>query len=122
MCIRDSFYLLQLRHEDKLQLDLWLDRAANHKNMVLPCALQLLIENAIKHNEFSKKDPLQIKIRLSGNYIKVMNNVRPKAYFGDSTKVGLRNLSNRYKLICDKDILIEQYKNFFIVKLPLITQ
>ena len=119
--IEDYFFLLKLRHDDKLELDLRLDRTDNHKNMVLPCALQVLVENAIKHNEFSKKSPLQIRIQLNGSYIKVMNNVSPKLH-GDSTKTGLRNLSNRYKLICNKDIIIEHYKNYFIVKLPLITQ
>src|SRR5215213_5804400 len=119
--IEDYFFLLKLRHDDKLELDLRLDRVDNHKNMVLPCALQVLVENAIKHNEFSKKSPLQIRIQMNGSYIKVMNNVSPKLHTG-STKVGLRNLSNRYKLVCNKDIIIEQYKNYFIVKLPLITQ
>jgi two-component system LytT family sensor kinase len=119
--IEDYFFLLKLRHDDKLELDLRLDRSDNHKNMVLPCALQVLVENAIKHNEFSKKEPLQIRIQLNGTYIKVMNNVNPKLH-ANSTKVGLRNLSSRYKLIYNKDIIIEQHKNFFIVKLPLITQ
>ncbi|MFL5808822.1 MAG: sensor histidine kinase [Flavisolibacter sp.] len=119
--IEDYFFLLKLRHDDKLELDLRLDRSDNHRNMVLPCALQVLVENAIKHNEFSKKEPLQIRIQLNGTYIKVMNNVNPKLN-ANSTKVGLRNLSNRYKLICNKDIIIETHKNYFIVKLPLITQ
>lgn len=119
--IEDYIFLLKLRHDDKLQLDLRFERTDNHKNMVLPCALQVLVENAIKHNEFSKKAPLQIRIQLNGNYIKVMNNVSPKLHAA-STKVGLRNLSDRYKLICNKDIIVEQHKHFFIVKLPLITQ
>ena len=119
--IEDYFFLLKLRHDDKLELDLRFDRTDNHKNMVLPCALQVLVENAIKHNEFSKKAPLQIRIQMNGTYIKVMNNVSPKLHSA-STKVGLRNLSNRYKLICNRDIVIEEYKNYFIVKLPLITQ
>jgi LytS/YehU family sensor histidine kinase len=119
--IEDYVFLLKLRHDDKLQLDLRFDRTDNHRNMVLPCALQVLVENAIKHNEFSKKEPLQIRIQLNGSYIKVMNNVSPKLH-ATSTKVGLRNLSNRYKLICNKDIIIEHHKNYFIVKLPLITQ
>jgi sensor histidine kinase YesM len=120
--IEDYFFILKLRHEDKLNLELRLNKSENHKNMVIPCALQVLVENAIKHNEFSKTDPLQIRIQMNGSYIKVMNNVKPKAHLGDSTKVGLRNLSNRYKLIANKDIIIEHYKNYFIVKLPLITQ
>ncbi|HEV7620419.1 MAG TPA: histidine kinase, partial [Flavisolibacter sp.] len=120
--IEDYFFLLQLRHEGKIELDIRLDRNAFYSNMVLPCSLQQLVENAIKHNEFSKKDPLQIRIQLSGSYIKVMNNVQPKTSMPVSTKVGLRNLSNRYILICNKDIIVEEHKNYFIVKLPLINQ
>ena len=119
--IEDYFFLLKLRHEEKLNLEVRINRTENYKNMVLPCSLQMLVENAIKHNEFSRNDPLQIRIQTNGSYIKVMNNVKPKTYIGRSTKVGLRNLSNRYKLVCNKDIIVEEYKNFFIVKLPLIT-
>jgi sensor histidine kinase YesM len=120
--IEDYFFILKLRHEDKLNLEMRLDKSENHKAMVIPCALQVLVENAIKHNEFSKADPLMIRIQLSSDYVKVMNNVKTKAHLGDTTRVGLRNLSNRYKLIANKDIIIEQHKNYFIVKLPLITQ
>jgi LytS/YehU family sensor histidine kinase len=120
--IEDYFFLLKLRHEDKLILELRVDKSENHRNMILPCALQVLVENAIKHNAFSKSDPLQIKIQQTGSFIKVMNNVNPKSFTGDSTRIGLRNLSNRYKIICNKDISIEKYKNYFIVKIPLIYQ
>jgi sensor histidine kinase YesM len=120
--IEDYFFILKLRHEDKLNLEMRLDKSENHKAMVIPCALQVLVENAIKHNEFSKAEPLMIRIQLSSDYVKVMNNVKTKTHLGDTTRVGLRNLSNRYKLIANKDIIIEQHKNYFIVKLPLITQ
>ena len=88
--------------------------------MILPYALQVLVENAVKHNEFSDADPLYINVALNGEYIYVKNNKKPKSYPVNSTGVGLRNLSSRYRLVCHKDILVETTDNEFTVKLPLI--
>jgi LytS/YehU family sensor histidine kinase len=92
--------------------------------MIITCSLQLLVENAIKHNQFSEQDPLQINVTLNGEYLKVENNVRKRQYATSSTKIGLANLSNRYRLVYNKDIIIDVDKVYdkFIVKLPLIKQ
>jgi LytS/YehU family sensor histidine kinase len=89
--------------------------------MIPPCALQVLVENAIKHNEFSEERPLFIKITMNGQYIRVTNNAKPKSYSVTSTGIGLKNLSSRYRIICKKNILIENSRDNFTVKLPLIT-
>jgi sensor histidine kinase YesM len=88
--------------------------------MILPYALQILVENAIKHNEFSDEDPLYIKVSLNGEYIYVKNNKKPRPYLVNSTGIGLRNLSARYKLVCNKDIQVMDNEKEFTVKLPLI--
>lgn len=119
--INNYFYLLEIRYEKKLQLLMTLsdnDTAI----MIPPCALQVLIENAIKHNEFSAERPLVISIAMNGHYLKVSNNIRPKPYSVNSTNIGLKNLSSRFKLICRKDILVETTKEYFTVKLPIIKQ
>ena len=90
--------------------------------MVLPCSLQLLIENAIKHNQFTEKEPLHINISLNGEYLKVENNVRARQYAPESTKIGLINLTNRYRLMYNKNIIVNSEGNKFIVRLPLIKQ
>lgn len=117
--IDNYFFLLRIRHEDKLQLDADLD---NYENilMIPPFALQILLENAIKHNEFTRESPLHIKFFLNGQYLKVSNNIKPKPYSVNSTGIGLKNLSSRYKILCNKDIEVEQTTEDFIVKLPLI--
>ena len=90
--------------------------------MIPPCSLQLLVENAIKHNEFSMENPLHISIEMNGEHLKVTNNIRPKPYIIHSTQIELKNLSSRYKLLCNKDIIIEKSKERFTVKLPFIRQ
>ncbi|HEV8269996.1 MAG TPA: sensor histidine kinase [Chitinophagaceae bacterium] len=121
--IESYFFLLQVRHENKLifELDAKGPEKGTGKIMMPPCALQTVVENAIKHNEFSVENPLMIRLSLNGEYLKVRNNKRPKPYLVDSTSIGLRNLSSRYKLVCNKNIVIENDEFHFLVKLPLIT-
>ncbi|MES1223400.1 MAG: histidine kinase, partial [Bacteroidota bacterium] len=78
--IDDYFFLLQLRHDDKLQLETQLENDLDGTMMIPPCSLQILIENAIKHNEFSTENPLLIAIVMNGKYLKVINKIRPKPY------------------------------------------
>lgn len=119
--IASYFYLLEIRYENKLRLQTLLGN--NYDSiMIPPCALQILIENAIKHNEFSDSNPLTIKIWLNGQYLKVSNNNKPKPYSVNSTHIGLKNLSSRFQLICHRDIIVEKNKDAFTVKLPLIKQ
>ena len=118
--IDDYFFLLQLRHDNKLQLENRLNSDPDGAIMIPPCSLQILIENAIKHNEFSNEKPLLITIEMNGKYLKVINNMRPKPYKINSLNIGLKNLSSRYKLLCNKDIVIESSKEIFTVKLPMI--
>jgi sensor histidine kinase YesM len=118
--IENYFFVLQVRHDNKLHLITEINNHQEGTIMILPYALQILVENAIKHNEFTDADPLNIRVVLNGEYIQIKNNKRPKPYMVNSTGIGLRNLSSRYRLICNKDILIETTDNEFIVKLPLI--
>ena len=120
--IDNYFFLLQIRHDDKLNLQTELEGSNEHLIMTPPFALQILIENAIKHNEFSHESPLHIRITMNGRFLKVSNNTKPKPYLVNSTGIGLKNLSSRYKILCNQDIEIENTDKNFIVKLPLIKQ
>lgn len=88
--------------------------------MIVPFALQILIENAIKHNQFSEQEPLIITISLNKQFLQVCNTTSLKKYGVESTHVGLKNLSARYRLTCHRDIVIYTADEKFIVKLPLI--
>lgn len=117
--IESYFYLLQIRHDHKLQL--YKDLTEKSDNvMIPPCSLQILVENAIKHNEFTEDRPLRIYIGMNEHYLKVSNNIKPKSYSVSSTGIGLKNLSSRFKILFRKDITIESTRESFTVKLPLI--
>ena len=117
--IDNYFYLLQIRHDGKLQMHVELNEE-NNKAMIPPFALQVLVENAIKHNEFTEDNPLLITISMNGHYIRVSNNAKPKTDAINSTGIGLKNLSSRYRIITRKNIEIEKGRDRFTVKLPLI--
>lgn len=117
--IENYFYLLQIRYDNKLEMKIE-SIAAEEKTMILPCALQILIENAVKHNEYSEKEPLKIKIIINSHSLQVTNNIKPKPYLINASRIGLNNLNSRYRLVCNKDIEIENSVEQFTVRLPLI--
>lgn len=87
---------------------------------VVQCSLQVLIENAFKHNIVRAEQPLHIEIESNDDYIIVRNNLQPKSSSEDSTKVGLKNISKQYMAAIGKDIEVIKSENLFEVKLPLI--
>lgn len=119
--IKSYFFLLKVRHEDKLVFESDANDSMGGAIMIPPCALQTLVENAIKHNEFSVENPLKIVLTLNKEHLKVSNNKRPKPYLVESTKIGLKNLRSRYKLVCNKNIIIQNDESNFLVKLPIIS-
>ncbi|MCQ2958988.1 MAG: histidine kinase [Bacteroidales bacterium] len=86
---------------------------------IIPLGLQLLVENALKHNIASKTEPLSIVIYAEDDRLIVKNNLNKKdtAY---STRKGLGNITKRYEILTDKEVLVEQNEKEFIVSLPLI--
>lgn len=118
--IHKYFALLQLRYGNKIFLITDLQDYDTNRITILPCALQLLVENAIKHNSFSIDEPLSIKIAIKGENIYVTNTKRPNGVPRYSTKIGLNNLKERYQLICNQPIVIESGFDYFMVSLPLL--
>jgi sensor histidine kinase YesM len=115
------FFLLQLRYESKIKLIKEIDEYDLESITILPCALQILVENAIKHNAFSEAKPLSIKISINRDSIYVVNTKNPEKIPSHySTKVGLSNLKARYELAYKKPITVESGRNYFAVRLPVL--
>lgn len=112
--------LLQMRFEDALEFTIPTE-VSNNDLKIVPLSLQLLLENAVKHNVVSSSKPLKISIYEEGGYLKIKNNINPKeAIGGKSTKVGLQNIADRYGLISKQSVQIENNHKTFTVSLPLL--
>jgi LytS/YehU family sensor histidine kinase len=88
--------------------------------MIVPMTLQVLIENCIKHNEISARQPLKIEISRKGEYIRVTNGLQLKSTGVDSKKTGLANIRQQFKYFTQKEILTDQTADAFVVDVPLI--
>jgi LytS/YehU family sensor histidine kinase len=117
--IHDYFFLHQIRDENKIILDDTIRESG--KYCILPVSLQVLVENAIKHNMATREKPLVIKIFLEGDMIVVKNNLQKMPGALKSTGIGLKNLSERIKLLTGKDIQVNESQNEFTVKMPLLS-
>lgn len=118
---RSYMELLKMRFENAVTFEIP-DAASNSEYKIIPLSLQLLLENAIKHNVVSEGSPLHISIYEENGYLKVVNTYNPKDAVGKGTKVGLKNIKERYELITLKKVSIDQTGNSFMVRLPLLTQ
>lgn len=113
--------LLAMRFEDAVQFDIP-STVSNDDLKIVPLSLQLLLENAVKHNVVSSLKPLHIKIYEENGYLMIENNINPKEAIGKSTKVGLRNIADRYGLLTDRNVVIDNNNKVFKVSLPLLTK
>ena len=113
--------LLKMRFENSITYELPKD-FDNPDAKVVPLSLQLLLENTIKHNVVSEQKPLHIRIYIENNYVIVENNLQKKEVLQDRRGVGLQNIINRYGLISERKMHIEESSGFFKVKIPILTK
>ena len=118
--INPYIFLLQKRFGDGLQVSIDIPDTYSDR-LIIPAALQMLIENAIKHNVVSRSRPLQISLHANGNNsIVITNNLQVKQSTEPSTGIGLRNIMKRYELVSDREVGIMKNESGFTVTLPLI--
>ena len=116
--LRAYLYLQEIRFDKNLKVEINL---TNENYKVAPLALQLLIENAIKHNIVSKDEPLTIKVYEENGFIAVENNLQKKSSVDESVSgIGLENIQQRYSFLTDKKVSIAEGEGKFVVKLPVL--
>lgn len=113
--------LLQMRFEDAVKFSIP-ESISNPELKIVPLSLQLLLENAVKHNVITTDNPLTISIYEDNGYLVVENNTNPKASLEKSTKVGLLNIKQRYGLMTKRAVDVINNHQSFKVRLPLLNQ
>jgi len=113
--------LLKMRFENSLFYELP-EIIHNPDAKVVPLSLQLLLENTVKHNVVSEQKPLHIRIFIEDDYLVIQNDYQKKEVLQERQGVGLQNIINRYGIITDRKVLVEQNEQTFTVKIPILTK
>ena len=118
--LQDYFALQEIRYGQAVLLQIDVPEEMFSQYMMPPISLQILAENAFKHNEFNMQNPLAIKVVYRDERIIVENRVVRKVAGRHSSNVGLSNLQERYRLTTEKSIMITETEKIFSVSLPLL--
>lgn len=113
--------LLKMRFENSLFYELP-ETGINPEAKVVPLSLQLLLENTVKHNVVSEQKPLNIRIFVDGDYLAIQNDLQKKEVIQSRQGVGLQNIVDRYGIITNRNVLIEQSEKTFTVRIPILTK
>jgi len=117
--IRNYYFLQTKRYKDNFRMSIDVPSGAMALE-IPPLTLQLLVENAIKHNIISRDKPLQVMIYQETDHLVVKNNLQRKVIHESSTGIGLTNISNRLRLLTAKPLRIEETSEYFAVYIPLL--
>ncbi len=118
--LQNYFSLLKIRFEKAVEMQVNIDEKVMDHYLIPPISLQILAENAIKHNEFSETAPLVISITMRTDQLIIHNSIKKKPLRKLSSKIGLQNLQERYKLTTGQEILIKEEEDNFTVILPIL--
>lgn len=120
--LQSYIFLLEIRFEHKFEVRINLTADESRRFLIAPLTLQILVENAVKHNRMSLKEPLLIYINLEKqDILTVRNNIQPRGQAVKSTSVGLQNIINRYRLITHRSVWAGEAERIFEVRIPLLT-
>lgn len=117
--VRSYIYLQKIRHGESLQFEIRIPDEILGQ-WLPPLCLQLLLENALKHNRADINTPLKIELFYEGNRLIIKNNIQRKVSEGKSTGIGLKNLKKRYELITDQLPDFMEHANEYTARIPLI--
>ena len=118
----DSYaFLLKIRFENKFNLVVQLPDDILDRYKIAPLTLQLLVENAVKHNRMSVNEPLIVNITYEDNQMLVVKNrLQPRSTPTISTGMGLQNIINRYALLTDRPVWAGETEDQFVIRIPLL--
>ncbi|MFN8355177.1 MAG: histidine kinase [Spirosomataceae bacterium] len=118
--IQSYAFLLKIRFENKFELAIDIPNEVQSQFRIAPLSLQMLVENAVKHNRMSVREPLRVRIYCEDSNLVVENPLQARDQREDSTGVGLRNITNRYSLMTDRKVWFGESHGAFVVKIPLL--
>jgi ligand-binding sensor domain-containing protein len=118
--LENYIYIQTRRYGESLNLVIHIEDRILKNRFIPPLTLQLLAENAIKHNSISHETPLRIELFIEADYLVIKNNVNPRFTRESSTGMGLQNIIHRYKILTGTPILVNENKHHFTVSVPLI--
>jgi sensor histidine kinase YesM len=116
--MRNYLNLQQIRFGNSLEVNINILPGNSH--LIIPLTLQLLVENAFKHNALSQENPMQLSINQTDNRLIVRNNLQRKKQIPGNSQIGLKNLNERYLFLTGKNIEINITQGHFEVQIPLI--
>lgn len=117
--LENYIYLQQQRYRTNLSINIHIAESFM-ETLIPPLTLQMLVENAIKHNVISSKKPLRIQVFDQGSHIHVSNPFQPKRQAPPSTGLGLENIQKRYSLLSSQQVETIQNGETFVVRIPLL--
>lgn len=113
-------FLLQIRFENKFEVVIDVPQLVQDQYKIAPLSLQLVVENAVKHNRMSIRERLRVRIYTEGEFLIIENPLQPREPPEPSTGVGLTNITNRYSLLTGHPVWYGEQQGSFVVKIPLI--
>ena len=112
--------LLYLRFDDALRVDFEIEEKSKSEYLIPPISIFIAIENVVKHNEISRRSPMQIRLVQKDDSLHIINKVAAKKTLHHSSKIGLANLEERFRIIVGKGITAGKHEGRFEVQLPML--
>ena len=112
--------MMNVRHKKAVMITMEINVEANDY-LIPTLSLQMLVENALKHNQYSKEKPLHVEISsIQNDALVVRNNIQKRTKVEETTKMGLQNIKKRYSYYTNKQVLVREEEAFFEVIIPLL--
>ena len=119
--VKAYIYLLELRFKNMISFNFSIEKSKEDL-LIAPMTVQMLIENAVKHNIISQKKHLNIKIQTENNSLIIANNIQLRPSKSYSSGIGLSNIKSRYSYFTNDEVEVKETDTLFFVKIPLIHQ